>query len=148
MKSSLSDYNDTFILLKGNIRIAGNIAARVAFKKCAPFSKCITKFDGTTVDDTEDLDLVIPMYNLLECSLNYCDTAGSLGFCSKNEATNFNNAIADNNDFKSFRYKTKLIKSTAAANGILKKVKWTKHDVLASIKMLFLLLKTQNFMFL
>ena len=57
--------------------IVRNIAARVAFKNCAPFIKCIIKIDGTTIDDTKDLDLVMPMYNLLEYSSNYSDTTGS-----------------------------------------------------------------------
>ena len=54
--------------------IVRNIAARVSFKNCAPFIKCIIKIDGTTI---EDLDLVMPMYNLLEYSSNYSDTTGS-----------------------------------------------------------------------
>ena len=40
----------------------------MAFKNCAPFTKCITKIDGVTIDDVEYLDLVMPMYNLLEQS--------------------------------------------------------------------------------
>ena len=41
------------------------------------FIKCIKKIDGTTADDVEDLDLVMPMYNLLEQSSNYSNTRGS-----------------------------------------------------------------------
>ena len=54
----------------------------------SPFINCITKTDGTTTDDTEDLDLVIPMYNKLEYSSNYSETTDSLWFYSKDEATN------------------------------------------------------------
>ena len=54
------------MLTGGNIAIGGNIAARVTFKNCAPLTKCITKIDGITIDDAEDLDLVTPMHNLLE----------------------------------------------------------------------------------
>ena len=93
----------------GEITIIGGNEAQVAFKNCAPFIKCITKIDGTMIDDAEDLDLVIPMYDLLEYSLNYSDTAGSLWFYSKDEATNVNANIATNDDFKSFKYKTKLV---------------------------------------
>ena len=50
--------------------VAGNIATQVAFKNCTPFIRCITKIDGTTKDDGEDLDLVMPIYNLLEYSSN------------------------------------------------------------------------------
>ena len=79
-------------------------ATQVAFKNCAPFIKCITTIDETTIDDAEDLDLVMPMYNLIEYSSNYSETTGSLWFYSKDEATNFNADIANNN-FKSFEYK-------------------------------------------
>ena len=60
--------------------------------------------------------------NLLEYSSNYSEKTGSLLFYSKDEAYNFANATENDNDFKSFKYKTKLIGSTAAANGILKDV--------------------------
>ena len=44
---------------------ANNTSTPVTLKNCAPFSKCITKIDGTTKDDAEDLDFVMPMYNLI-----------------------------------------------------------------------------------
>ena len=72
---------------------------QVAFKNCAPFTKGITKFDRTTVHEAEDLDLVIPMYNLLECCSNYSDKIGSLKFYSKDEATNFYNGIGNTDNF-------------------------------------------------
>ena len=59
------------------------------FKNCAPFTTCITKTDGATIDDAEDLDLVVPMYNPIEYSPNYYETTESLWFDSKDEATNF-----------------------------------------------------------
>ena len=49
------------------------------------------KIDGTSIDDAEDLDLVMPMYNLMEYSLKNSETTRSLWFYSKDEATNFNN---------------------------------------------------------
>ena len=79
LKSNIYDYNDAYILVRGDITIIGrNLATEVAFKNCAPFIKCITKNDGTTIDDAKDLDLVMPMYNLLEYSSRYSDTTGSL----------------------------------------------------------------------
>ena len=83
---------------------------------------CITKIDGTTIDNAEDLDLVILMYNVIEYSSNYSETTGSLWLYSKDEATNFNVEIENTDDFKSFKYKAKLIVNTVAegANGILK----------------------------
>ena len=52
---------------RGNITIIGqNLATEVAFKNCTPFTKCITKVDGTAIYDVEALDLVMSIYNLLE----------------------------------------------------------------------------------
>ena len=76
------------------------------------YTKCIIKNDGTTIDIAEDLDLVISMYNLLEYSSNYSGTTVSLLFYSKDEATNFNDDIANTNAFKSFKCKTKLLGNT------------------------------------
>ena len=69
----------------------------------------MTKIDGTTIDDAEDLGLVMLMYNLLEYSLNHSDTTGSLWFYSKDEATDFDNEAGDTNDVKSFKYKAELL---------------------------------------
>ena len=77
LKSNLCDYNDAYILVKGDILIAGNILAWVAFKTCALFIKYNTKIDETTTDNAEDLELVLPMHNLLEYSSNYFETTGS-----------------------------------------------------------------------
>ena len=120
LKSHLCDYNDAYILIRGNITVTAARAAQVAFKYCAPSTKCITMIDGTTIDDAEDLDLVMPMYNLIEYSSNYSETKISLCFSSNDETTNFN---VD----KSFKYKAKLLGNTVAqtnpnqVNGILKK---------------------------
>ena len=58
LKSNLCNYNDVYIL------IIGHNVIQVAFKNCASLNKCITKIDGITIDDAEDLDLVMPIYNL------------------------------------------------------------------------------------
>ena len=127
LKSNLCDYNDAHILVKGIITVTGAPETQVSSKSFTPFTKCITKIDGTTIDDVEDLDLVIPMQNLIEYSSNYSDTTRSLWFYSKDEATNFDADNANNNNFKTFKYKTKLLGNTEAqpapnkANGILKK---------------------------
>ena len=92
---------------------------QVSFKNCVPY---ITKIDGTTADDDEDLELVMLMYILLEYSSNYSETTGSLWFYSKDRAINFDADIANTNNFKSFEYKANLLGNTEAdgANGILK----------------------------
>ena len=84
--------------------------------------KKITKIDEITTDDAEDLDLAIPMCNLIEYSTNYSETTGSLWFYSKDEATIFNADIANDNNFKFFMYKAESLENTEAdgVNGILK----------------------------
>ena len=58
LKSNLCDYNDAYILVTGEITVVAAPATKVAFKNCAPFTKCVTKIDGTAIDDAMDLDLV------------------------------------------------------------------------------------------
>ena len=84
-------------------------------------SKKITKIDEITTDDAEDLDLAIPMCNLIEYSTNYSETTGSLWFYSKDEVTIFNTDIVNDNNFKFFMYKAESLESTEAdvVNGIL-----------------------------
>ena len=60
----------------GDVTVVAIHRTQVAFKNCASFTKCITKIDGTTINDAEDL--VMSMYNLLEYSSNYSGTTGSL----------------------------------------------------------------------
>ena len=60
LKSNLCDYNNTCILVRGNFTVTAAPATQVGFKNCAPFTKCITK-----IDDAEDLDSFMPMYNLI-----------------------------------------------------------------------------------
>ena len=70
-----------------------------------PFRKCITRIDEATIDEAENLQLVMPMDNLIEYSSNYSETTGSLWFYSKDEAANSNNniAIINNLNFLSIR---------------------------------------------
>ena len=78
LKSNLCYYNDYYILVTGDITVVAAPATQVALKNCAPFTKCVTKIDGTTIDDAENLDLVTSMYNLIEYSSNYSEATGSL----------------------------------------------------------------------
>ena len=64
--------------MRGDITVTTARETQVAFKNCAPFIKCITKTEKTTIDDAEDLDLVMPMYNLIEYNSNHSETIGSL----------------------------------------------------------------------
>ena len=76
LRSSLCDYSDAYILVKGTITVAGNnlIDRRnrlLILKNNAPFVSCITRINGELIEDADDLDIVMPMYNLLEYSKNY-----------------------------------------------------------------------------
>ena len=103
LKSSLCDYSDAYILVKGTIKIEGagaDAAARqaderdkgVIFKNCAPFTNCISEINNTQVDNAKDIDIVMPMYNLIEYSDNYAKTSGSLWQYYSDEP---NNNLAD-----------------------------------------------------
>ena len=61
LKSILHDYNAAYILLRVDITVTAAPVTQVPIKNCAPFTQCIKKADGTTIDDTQDLDLVMPM---------------------------------------------------------------------------------------
>ena len=79
LESSLCDYSDAHISVTGNINVTdGDNDTKVAFKNCAPFTKCITKIDETFIDDAEHINIKMPMYNLIEYSHNYSNTSGSL----------------------------------------------------------------------
>ena len=80
IKSNLCDYSDAYILGTENITATGSDAnTRVAFKNCAPFTKCITRINDEHVDNADSLDIIMPMYNLIEYSDNYSDTSGIYG---------------------------------------------------------------------
>ena len=109
LKSSLYDYSDAYILVKGKITITGagdDAAARqaderdkgVAFKNCAPFTNCISDIDNTQIDNCKDIDIVMPLYNLLEYSDNYAKTSGSLWQYYRDEP---NDNLAYSESFKS-----------------------------------------------
>ena len=80
LKSSLCDYSDAYILVKGTIVVnkttvadadANNTNKKVIFKNYAPITNCISEINNTQVDNAKDIDIVMAMYNLIECSDNY-----------------------------------------------------------------------------
>ena len=77
IKSNLCDYSDAYILVTGNITVAGD-DTKVVFKNCALFRRCVTHINDDHVENTENLDIIMPMYNLLEYSDNYADSSGVL----------------------------------------------------------------------
>ena len=60
----------------------------VTFKNCAPFTKCISRINNTDIDNAHDIDIVMPMYNLIEYSENYSKTSGSLWQYYKDDPNN------------------------------------------------------------
>ena len=87
LRSSLCNYADAYILVKGNITYnntaadgvaANNAAKKLIFKNFAPFTNCRSKTNKTQIYDAEYIDIVMPMYNLIEYSDNYSKTSGSL----------------------------------------------------------------------
>ena len=112
-KPNLCDYSDAHILVIGNIqnKPANSV---VAFKNCAPFRTCDVTSNDEHVEKAEDLDIVMPMYNLLEYSDNYQDSTGSLYQFKRDEPPDDNADVANNTS--SLVYKSKLISGTDDKN--------------------------------
>ena len=114
LRSDLCDCSDAYIVVKGKIIVTdpNNNAydKKLAFKNNALFVSCISKINNTLIDNAEDLDIVMPIYNLLEYNKNYSKTMGSFWNYYKDEP----NKAANNNinywikDSKSFDYKTSI----------------------------------------
>ena len=120
LKSSLCDYSDAYILVKGTIgvnnaaaqgAIANNTSKKVIFKNCAPFTNCISEINNTQIDNAKDIDIVMPMYNLIEYSDNFAKTTRSLWqYCKDIPARDANNEIiilSEDNTTDSFKFKAK-----------------------------------------
>ena len=125
LKSSLCDYSDAYILVKGTISVnntaaaganANNTDKKVIFKNCAPFTNCISEINNTQTDNAKDIDIVMPMYNLIEYSDNYAKTTGSLWqYCKDIPPRNNNDEIVifrGNNSTDSFKFKSKITGQT------------------------------------
>ena len=125
LKSSLYDYSDAYILAKGTISVintavagaaANNTNEKVIFKNCAPFTNCISEINNTQIDNAKDIDIVMPMYNLIEYSDNYAKSTGSLWQCCKDiPARNNNDEIIEftaGNPTDSFNFKAKFTGQT------------------------------------
>ena len=129
IKSNLCDYSDAYILVTGDITATGGDAnTRVAFKNCAPFTKCITHINDEHVDNIDNFDIIMAMYNLIEYSDNYSDTSGSLWQFKRDESPVTNAGNPDNNSVDnstSFKYKSSSIgeSTTVDGNRVFKNVK-------------------------
>ena len=127
LKSSLCDYSDAYILVKGTISVNNSAAAgaaanntnkKVIFKNCAPFTNCISEINNMQIDNAKDIDIVMPMYNLIEYSDNYTKTSGSLWqYCKDIPARNANvidaiTEFTEGNLTDSFNFKLKITGKT------------------------------------
>ena len=128
LRSNLCGYSDAYILVKGTITVtasganngANNIRDKrnrpLILKNNAPFVSCITIINGELIEDADDLDIVMCMYNLLEYSKNYRKAIGSLYNYYRDELSddaddnNFDNIKVVNSN--TFKYKNKIIGNT------------------------------------
>ena len=93
LRSDLCDFSDAYIVMEGDITLEGDNNANkrnknLAFKNNAPFIKCILRINGVRLDNAEDAGVVMPMYNLLECSKSYRKPTGSLWNYYRDEPIN------------------------------------------------------------
>ena len=121
LKSGLCDYTDAYILVKRTITVNSTAAAdanvnntnkKLIFEICAPFTNCISESNNTQVDNAKHIDIVMPMYNLIEYSDNYPKASGSLWqYCKDTPVVDNNNAIvnfAEINLTDLFNFKVKM----------------------------------------
>ena len=123
LKPNLCDYAEAYIFVNGTIRAAaadGN--TRLALKNCAPFIKCNLEINDEHVDIAENLDIVMPMYNLIEYSDNYQDSSATLYQYKRDEPPEAN-AINDltTNTSSSFKYKVQLLGNPVLDGNIAKR---------------------------
>ena len=125
LRSDLCDYSDAYIVVKGTITVTdpnkANYDKKLAFKNNAPFTSCISKINNTLINNAEDLDIVMPMYNLLEYSKNYRKTTGSFWNYYRDEPKSGlggenNNVNYSIRNSKSFDYKANITEKLEGNN--------------------------------
>ena len=120
LKPNLCDYAEAYILIDGTIRAAAADAnTRLALKNCAPFIKCNLEINDEHVDTAENLDITMPMYNLIEYSDSYQDSSGTLYQYKRDEPPE-DDAVADltADNSSSLKYKISLLGNPVVANNI------------------------------
>ena len=142
LRYDICDHSDAYVWVKRKITVTNpndndNFNKELTFKNNAPFISCVSKINGELVENAEDLDIVMPMYNLLENSKNYEKTSGSLFNYHRDEPSEItigagNNAIDISiRKSKSFDYKTEITRSLDAG-------KDEKEDVTIAIPLKYL----------
>ena len=130
LRSDLCDFSDAYIVVKGDITLTKNADRNfidlrnrfLAFKNNAPFTNCISKFNNVLIDNAEDLDVVMRMYNLIEYSKNYRRTTGSLWNYYRDKPNNpplnddspptVNHSENPITNSESFKYKSSITEKT------------------------------------
>ena len=119
LRLDLCDFGDVYIVVKGEVTVTGgsNNSRKnrpLAFKNNAPFTNCISKANHVLIDNAEDLDVVMPMYNLMEYSKNYWKTTGAWNYYRDELSDDANNNNLNKNviSSESFKYKTSITGST------------------------------------
>ena len=117
LRSDLCNYSDAYIVVKVDITLAKTNGKRIieirnirflAFKNNASFTNCISKINNVLIDNVEDLDIVMPMYNFLEYSKYYRKTTGNF-YRDEPNYPPLNNYNADSiKNFESFKYKSSI----------------------------------------
>ena len=126
IRSSLCDYSDPYILVKRPITVpntaVNNANKKVIFKNCVPLISCITEINNTQVDCAQDIDIVMPMCNLIEYSNAYSKTSGSLWQYYRDEPAMDANCkiidfLANKNNSNSFKFKHQIITEKTGNDG-------------------------------
>ena len=123
LKPNLCDYAEVYILVDGTIRAAvADNNTRLALKNCAPFTKCNLEINYEHVDTAENLDIVMPMHNLIEYSDNYQDSSATL-YQYKIDEPPEDDAVADltADISSSFKYKINLLGNPVVANNVARR---------------------------
>ena len=138
LKPNLCDYAEAYILVDGTIRATNAVnATRLALRNCAPFTKCNLEINDEHVDTAENLDIVMPMYNLIEYSDNYQDLSATFYQYKRDEPPEDDavaDLTADNSD--SFKYKIKLLGNVTEVSGKTAGVRRLNVKVVVPLKYL------------
>ena len=138
LKPNLCDYAEAYILVDGTIRATNAVnATRLALKNCAPFTKCNLEINDEHVDTAGNLDIVMPMYNLIEYSDNYQDSSATL-YQYKRDKPPEDDAVADltADNSNSFKYKIKLLGNVTEVAGDAAGVRRLNVKVVVPLKYL------------
>ena len=124
LKPNLCDYAEAYILVDGTIRrTGGDNNTRLALKNCTPFTKCNLEINNEHIYTAENLDIVMPMYNLIEYLDNYQDSSATLYQYKRDEppeANAIDDLTVDNSN--SFKYKVSLLGNPVVADNIAKRI--------------------------